>query len=196
MFGDYSDKKHSSSGRKVLLKKLKVLALSVLLCNILTPSISAAEDVYSFKFPNSVGGEINMADYKGKTILMFASSTPCGYKDQYADFQKIYEEYNGLVVIGISSDDLNLGETRTGTGISNFCKGSYGTTYPISDVVKINTRSKNVHPFFVWAKENGMTFEKNFEKVLIDKNGVIVKKFRRDHRPTSGYVKKQIEKVI
>ena len=179
-----------------MIKKLKFLALSFLLCNVFTPSISAAEDIYSFKFPNSAGGEINMADYKGKTILMFAASTPCGYATQYADFQKIYEEYKDFVVIGISSDDLNLAESRRGTGITKFCEGTFGTTYPISDVVKINTRSKTVHPFFVWAKENGLTFEKNFEKVLIDKNGVIVKKFMRDHKPTSGYVKKQIEKVL
>jgi glutathione peroxidase len=85
-----------------LLKKLQFLAISLLLCNVVAPSISAAEDIYSFKFPNSAGGEINMADYKGKTILLFASSTDCGYKDQYADFQKIYEEYKDFVVIGVS----------------------------------------------------------------------------------------------
>jgi glutathione peroxidase len=181
---------------KNLLKKLQFLAISLLLCNVVAPSISAAEDIYSFKFPNSAGGEINMADYKGKTILLFASSTDCGYKDQYADFQKIYEEYKDFVVIGVSSDDLNLAETRSGAAISKFCEGRFGTTYPISDVVKISTWSKKVHPFFVWAKENGLRFEKNFEKVLIDKNGVIVKKFKRDHKPTSGYVRKQIEKVL
>ena len=174
----------------------KLLPLILIIAYFFNPSISAAKDIYSFKFPDSAGGEINMKKYKGKTILLFASSTDCGFRDQYADFQEIYQKYKNFVVIGISSDDLNVKETRKGGDIKSFCSGRFGATYPISDVIKVNTNSKDVHPFFVWAKQNGIRFNKNFEKVLIDKSGKVIKKFKRDQRPNRSYVTKQIEKIL
>ena len=176
----------------------KILITIFFITNMNTQLFANETNAFSFKFPGSTGKEINMADYKGKTILMFAACTECGFRTQYKDAQNLYDEYKdkGLIVIGISSDDLNVRESRKGIEINNFCSDRFGTTYPISDIVKINTSSKNTHPFFVWAKTQKVSIEKNFTKLIIDKNGNIAKVIDRETKPTSEYIKKIIDKII
>lgn len=176
----------------------KILITIFFITNMNTQLFANEKNAFSFKFPGSTGKEINMADYKGKTILMFAASTDCGYKTQYKDAQKLYEEYKdkGFVVIGVSSDDLNVAETRKGVKINDYCSDRFGTTYPISDIVKINTSSKNTHPFFVWAKTQKVSIKKNFTKLIIDKNGNIAKVIDRETKPTSKKIKKIIDEII
>ena len=156
------------------------------------------QNAFSFSFPNSVGGEINLQEHKGKTLMLFVASTDCGFATQYKDFEKIYKEYesNNFLVIGISAIDLNVKEPRRGSDINKYCSDRFGTTYPISNVIEVNLRSKNTHPFFNWAKSQGIEFKKNFEKILIDKNGNIVQKFKRDRRPTNKKIKNEIENII
>ena len=177
---------------------IKILITIFFITNINAQIFANETNAFSFKFPGSTGEEINMADYKGKTILMFAASTDCGYKNQYKDAQKLYEEYKdkGLVVIGVSSDDLNVKETRKGKKINDYCSDRFGTTYPISDIVKINTSSKDTHPFFVWAKTQKISIKKNFTKIIIDKDGNIVKKVDRETSPKSKRIKKIIDEII
>ena len=177
---------------------IKIFITIFLVTNINTQIFANETNAFSFKFPGSTGEEINMADYKGKTILMFAACTECGFRTQYKDAQKLYDEYKdkGLMVIGISSDDLNVKESRTGIEINNFCSDRFGTTYPISDIVKIKTSSKNTHPFFVWAETQKISIQKNFTKIIIDKNGNIVKMIDRETKPNSKRIKKIIDEII
>ncbi len=174
---------------------IKFLLITFFLFNI--ASYADEINAFSFTFPGSETDEITMSDYEGKAVLLFASSTDCGFKTQYKDFQKVYEKYkDNLVVIGISSNDLNVKEPLKGSAINKFCSDRFGTTYPISDIVKINAGSRTQHDFFIWAKSNGVQIKKNFEKILIDQNGNILKKFSRETKPTSGKIRKEIEKII
>ena len=94
-----------------MIKTLKYLQLILffLLININTSLFAREINAFSFEFPASTGGKINMSEYKGKTVLLFAASTECGYKTQYKSFQEVHEKYKGknVVVIGISSNDLS-----------------------------------------------------------------------------------------
>jgi peroxiredoxin Q/BCP len=65
----------------------------------------------AFKLPASTGGEISLADYKGKqaVVLYFypKDMTPgctqeaCSFRDLAADFAEV-----GAVILGVSTDDL------------------------------------------------------------------------------------------
>ena len=185
-----------------MIKTLKYLQLILffLLININTSLFAREINAFSFEFPASTGGKINMSEYKGKTILLFAASTECGYKTQYKSFQEVHEKYKGknVVVIGISSNDLNTPESKRGSDINKFCSERFGTTYPISDVVSINLRSSDkTHPFFKWAETQDSKFRitKSFEKFLIDKNGKLIEKYDNVHEPT-GFILKDIEKIM
>ena len=71
---------------------IKILITIFFITNINTQLFANETNAFSFKFPGSTGQEINMADYKGKTILMFAACTECGFRTQYKDAQKLYDD--------------------------------------------------------------------------------------------------------
>ncbi len=57
--------------------------------------------IYDFTVESLDGKEINFADFKGKKILIVNTASECGFTPQYADLEKIYEQYKDkLVVVG------------------------------------------------------------------------------------------------
>ena len=50
-------------------------------------------------------GAINMADYKGKKILIVNVASKCGYTPQYEGLQKLYTEHGDKVQIDVKGKD-------------------------------------------------------------------------------------------
>ena len=63
---------------------------------------------HAFSFPALTGGEIRLADFKGKTLLVVNTASECGFTPQYGDLQRLWERYRdrGLVVLGVPSNDF------------------------------------------------------------------------------------------
>ena len=59
--------------------------LQTLLLLILHYTVS----VYTFTLPALSGGEINLANYQGKKILLVNTASQCQYANQYAELQQL-----------------------------------------------------------------------------------------------------------
>mgnify|MGYP006149071761 FL=1 len=60
-----------------------------------------ATSIYDFKVPGLEGGEINLADYKGKKILIVNTASKCGYTPQYEELEALHKKYGAkLAIIG------------------------------------------------------------------------------------------------
>ncbi len=139
-----------------------------------TPSI------HTFKIESIDGKTINFADYKGKKILIVNVASECGYTNQYAQLQELYELHSDkLVVIGFPSNDFGGQEPGTVAEIQEFCSSKFGVTFPLT--TKVNIKSSPVHPIYEWLTQksrNGVmdaNVKWNFNKFLIDENGRLVK---------------------
>jgi len=63
---------------------------------------------YDFVLKNELNKPVNLADFKGKVVIVNFWATWCGpCKVEIPDFVKLYAEYKdkGLVIVGISIDD-------------------------------------------------------------------------------------------
>ena len=70
--------------------------------------LSAPGAFYSFKVASIDGGKINFADYKGKKILIVNTASQCGNTPQYADLEKLYQKYQGkLVIVGFPANNFH-----------------------------------------------------------------------------------------
>ena len=58
---------------------------------------------FDFKLKSISGDEINLSDYKGKTVLLVNVASRCGFTKQYDDLQKIWDTYKNkdFVVIAV-----------------------------------------------------------------------------------------------
>ena len=148
----------------------------------------------------SINGEvINFDKYKGKTILVVNVASKCGFTKQYSALETLYNKYrdNGLIVIGIPSNQFGGQEPGSNVEIKEFCEVNFNITFPLTD--KVDVKGVNSHEIYIWAKENygKSTVPKwNFHKILINKNGKVQNTFNSFIDPLSKKIIKEIEKIL
>ena len=175
-------------------------------------------NIYDFKVKAQDGSEVNLADYKGKVLLVVNSATGCGFTPQYTELQEIYTEFKdqGLEILDFPCNQFGEQAPGEDAEIHTFCTGRFGITFP--QFSKIDVNGENADPLFKYLTENtkfegfGMSpmgvmlsgivkkmdkdYKKNgkikwnFTKFLIDRNGEIVARFE----PTD--MKKLKEKIM
>ena len=147
--------------------------------------------IYDFKVTSLDGKEIDFSNYKGKKILVVNTASECGYTPQYADLQKLYDQYKDkLVIIGFPANNFGGQEPGTNADIATFCQKNYGVTFPMAE--KVSVKGDDEHPIFKYLEEEAKklgtqdpVIKWNFTKFLIDENGKLVKVFPSKVKPTS-----------
>ena len=149
-----------------------------------------ATSIYDFKVPGLEGGEINLADYKGKKILIVNTASKCGYTPQYEELEALHKKYGSkLAIIGFPANNFGGQEPGSSTEIAEFCKRNYGVTFKMAD--KVSVKGDDVHPLFKYLTEEAkkMNVEDpikwNFTKFLVDEKGKLVKVFPSKVKPMS-----------
>ena len=63
---------------------------------------------YAFSFRALDGGDISLAEYSGRPLLIVNTASLCGYTPQYAGLQELWTEFHGrgLMIIGVPSNDF------------------------------------------------------------------------------------------
>ena len=100
--------------------------------------------VYDYKVMDAKGNEVDLADYKGKTLLIVNVASKCGYTYQYEGLEKLYKKYEdqGFVILGFPSNQFKGQEPGTDDEIQNFCKVNYGVSFPVLSKVDVLGESK------------------------------------------------------
>jgi glutathione peroxidase len=158
--------------------------------------LNTPPSIYDFKV-QTLGerNEINLADYKGKKILIVntACKSPLAY--QIEQMQSLYRAYNEkLVVIAFpAGSDFGDQELKTNNAISDFFSLTYGVTFPVAE--KTTTIGSGRHPVFSYllSEANKLGYDEpvikwNFTKFLLDENGQLVTVFPADVTPLSTEV--------
>ena len=158
------------------------------------------EIAYNFSFISlNENKKLSLRDFKGKVIVIVNTASKCGFTSQYADLEKIYEEYKdkGLVIIGVPSNNFGGQEPGSNEGIATFCQLNYGVTFPMTQKEKVS--GEEAHPFYRWAKKTlgfGTAPKWNFHKYLINRKGKLIDYFYSTTSPQSDRFKRAIENAL
>ena len=163
-----------------------------------TKSISSDKNFHDFSIESISGGDISLADFKNKVVLLVNTASQCGFTPQYAGLQKIYDRYkdDGFVVLGVPSDDFNQ-ELSNDDDVKKFCEIRFGVNFPLTSIQKI--KGESAHPLYKWISGNTSVIGQprwNFHKFLIGKEGQIINWFSSMTSPTSEGLLKQIEQAL
>jgi glutathione peroxidase len=156
---------------------------------LLTLITFAQEDIYSFNFKDINNQDVSFAQFKGKKILIVNTASKCGYTPQYKELQVLHEKYGSeLVVIGFPANDFGKQEPGSETEIATFCEKNYGVTFLMAS--KISVKGKDINPLYKWlTKQDNQSFTGpihwNFEKILINESGKVIRRFRSKTKPMS-----------
>jgi glutathione peroxidase len=145
---------------------------------------------YAFSFAQLDGGEIRLADFAGKPILVVNTASLCGYTPQYAGLQDLWARYHdrGLMIVGVPSNDFGGQEPGTAADIKETANHQYGVTFPLA--AKAVVKGPSAHPFYKWAAAQRPleTPHWNFHKYLIGRDGRIAAVFPTQTEPTDAKV--------
>lgn len=145
------------------------------------------QSLYDFKVKSLDGKEINLADFKGKKILIVNTASECGYTYQYEDLEKLHKQYNNrLVVIGFPANNFGGQEPGSNEEIAVFCKKNYNVSFPMA--AKVSVKGADIDPLFMWMigqpnPDFTGDIKWNFEKFLFDENGKLIHRYRSKVKP-------------
>ena len=164
------------------MKKFFALTLiSTTLLSMAQNNGTADKTIYQYKTQTIDGDIFDFSSLKGKKIMIVNTASKCGLTPQYTQLQELFAQYGGadFVIIGFPANNFLSQEPGTSEEIAIFCEKNYGVTFPI--MARISVKGKEMHPiyqFLTQANKNGKYDSKvtwNFQKYLIDKNGVLSK---------------------
>ncbi len=162
-----------------------------------TPAMSRLT-AYAFTFKALDGGDVRLADFAGKPILVVNTASQCGFTPQYAGLQQLWTRYHdrGLMMIAVPSNDFGGQEPGGAADIRETANHTYGVTFPIAE--KAVVKGANPSPFYKWAaSERPLDVPRwNFHKYLIGRDGHIAAAFPSEVEPTNSRVIMAIEKEL
>jgi glutathione peroxidase len=151
---------------------------------------------HDFEFQSIDGKPLKMSEFKGHPVLVVNTASECGLTPQYEGLEALWQKYrdNGLIVLGVPSNDFGGQEPGTEAEIKKFCTNTYQVTFPMTS--KYPVTGKNAHPLYQWVQ--GQVGEAaaprwNFHKYLIDANGGLAGTFGSKVTPEDSALKSAIE---
>jgi len=129
------------------------------------------------------GKEIDMAQYKGKYMMIVNTASKCGYTPQYADLEKLHEQFGDkIAILGFPANNFLWQEPGENAEIATFCQKNYGVKFQMFE--KVSVKGKDKAPLYDWLDaKTGETPSWNFCKYLISPQGEVLGFFPSKVKP-------------
>ncbi len=115
-----------------------------------------------------------------------------GLQDRYAD--------RGFTVLGFPCNQFFHQEPGTAEQIQELCSLNYGLTFPL--FAKLDVKGEAQHPLYSLFTKTADDFGKagnvswNFEKLLVGRDGHVVKRFRSKVTPEDPRIVEAVESLL
>ncbi len=140
-----------------------------------------------------------LSQHKGEVLLIVNVASKCGYTPQYTGLEALYKTYHekGLTVIGVPANEFGAQEPGTNEEIKQFCSSKYNVTFPMlaKEVVK-GTKKSPLYKYLTEVSPVKSEISWNFNKFLVDRNGVVLKYYDSKVKPDDPELKAEIEKAL
>jgi glutathione peroxidase len=178
---------------------------TLLLAGVVATCVSSVEadeksgGALGFKMKTITGQDADLAQYKGKVVLMVNVASECGLTPQYEELQAMNEKYKdqGLVVLGFPCNQFGKQEPGTDAQIAEFCSATYKVKFPMFSKIEVN--GEGAAPLYKYLTSLNTKptptgkISWNFEKFVVGKNGEVVARFAPRTAPDAKEVVSVIE---
>ncbi|MDB5211202.1 MAG: glutathione peroxidase [Sediminibacterium sp.] len=161
--------------------------------------IKPVSSFYELKTTANNGTIIDLAQFKGKKILLVNTASDCGFTAQYNELEKLHQQYKDkLVILGFPANDFKQQEKADDGSIAEFCKINFGVSFQLmhkSQVIK-GPEQNMVFDWLSHKEKNGWCDQQpvwNFSKYLVNEEGILTHFFATTISPLSEDVQKAIK---
>ena len=146
-------------------------------------------NVHHFKVRTPQGNLLDLSAYRDKVLLIVNTASRCGFTPQYQDLEQLYQQYHhrGLEILAFPCNQFGGQEPGNDQDIQQFCQLNYGVSFPV--LAKIQVNGPDADPLFEYLKDQARGLMKtraikwNFTKFLVNKDGVVVKRYAPRTKP-------------
>ena len=141
---------------------------------------------YDLKTSYLDGKPADLSVFRGKVTLVVNVASKCGFTPQYEGLEKLNKELagKGFAVLGFPSNDFGQQEPGTAQEIAQFCKLTYGVTFPM--FAKVVTKAgPDQSPIYKLLGSTGHLPAWNFSKYVDRQGRQILAFFPSDVTPES-----------
>jgi glutathione peroxidase len=162
-------------------------------------ALAADISAHDFAFAGIDGDIVRLADWAGQPVLVVNTASRCGFTYQYDVLQALYDAYRdqGLVVLGVPSDDFGGQELATEAAVKEFCRVNFAIDFPMTEITAV--KGPSPHPFYAWtaraAGRDGVP-RWNFHKILIGPDGTVAAGFPSSVEPMSKKLRTAVEAAL
>jgi glutathione peroxidase len=157
-------------------------------------------NVFDFNAVALNGAPVDLAQYRGKVLLVVNTASECGFTPQYAGLEQLYQLFRarGLEVLGFPCNQFGQQEPGSATDIGSFCEKNYGVQFPM--FAKIEVNGDGAHPLYKFLKQEApgvlgtQAIKWNFTKFLIKRDGSVAKRYAPQTKPEE--IADDIEKLL
>jgi glutathione peroxidase len=161
------------------------------------PSGGAVSSFYDLKTATLDGKPADLGMYKGKVSLVVNVASKCGFTKQYEGLEALQREMKGkpFNVLGFPSNDFGGQEPGSPAEIAEFCKLTYGVTFPMFEKV-ITKAVPGQSPVYTYLGKTGNLPAWNFSKYVVNKQGQVVAFFPSKVDPNAPELRAAIDKAL
>ena len=165
---------------------------------------------YDFKVRKRKEGELDLAELKGKVVLVVNTATGCGFTPQYEGLENLYEAYHdkGFEILDFPCNQFRDQAPGTDAEIHEFCTAKYKTQF--DQLAKIEVNGENEEPLYTFLKaeqpqdvvkglaskiamsaikklsdstKRDSDIKWNFTKFLVNREGKVIKRYSPTYAP-------------
>ncbi len=144
------------------------------------------------------GFAVDLKQYQGKVVLVVNIATRCGYTGQLEGLEAIYKKYQqqGLVVLGVPSNDFGSQTPEVDEEVKKFCKLNYGVSFPLTAKTVVKGSGKDPVIAELLKASGNKEIEWNFEKFLVNRSGQVTERFSSKVTPQDSKLVSAIEAAL
>ena len=165
---------------------------------------------YDFKVRKRKEGELDLAELKGKVVLVVNTATGCGFTPQYEGLENLYEAYHdkGFEILDFPCNQFRDQAPGSDAEIHEFYTAKYKTQF--DQLAKIEVNGENEEPLYTFLKaeqpqdivkglaskiamsaikklsdstKKDSDIKWNFTKFLVNREGKVIKRYSPTYAP-------------
>ncbi|TVQ94465.1 MAG: glutathione peroxidase [Deltaproteobacteria bacterium] len=146
------------------------------------------------------GAPLDPSAYKGKVVLFVNVASRCGLTPQYEQLVALHKTYGerGLVILGAPCNQFLGQEPGSADEIQQFCSMTYGVDFPLLHKQEVNGAGRSpLYQYLIQSEAGGgQDIGWNFEKFLVDREGVVRHRFSPQVKPDAPEVIEALEALL
>ena len=140
------------------------------------------DDFFDFDLEAIDGSGDLLGALRGRVVLAVNVASQCGLTPQYTGLERLQRELAGedFSVVGFPCNQFAGQEPGSAEEIVNFCRTTYGVSFPLSEKLDVNGPARSPVYEFLTSTSTGVAGDItwNFEKFLVGADGNVIGRFR------------------